>query len=123
MTERELIEELLKLQIRQTEILGQLLQFGASEGDTDSPVVPTPISRQPSPSTTTDSELETEARATCQSEPGPLRVGDQVRILNPVGFRIRKDTVCTVVRVGKRVTAVTPNGVKIVRSAHNLERV
>jgi hypothetical protein len=39
------------------------------------------------------------------------------------GSRIHRDTVCTVVKVGRRITSLAPNGHKIVRAAHNLERV
>ena len=96
--EKELVTELLKLQIRQTEILNLLVNPQA---------------------TATEGEGETTDR--------PLRVGDQVRVLNPPGGfnvkRIYRDTVCTVIRVGDRITSLAPNGYKIIRSAHNLERV
>ena len=105
--DQELLREFRKLQIkqtaiqdRQTEILDLLGPQATASG------VEPPVS--------------TRAK---QPDPGPLRVGDKVRILNPGGIRVRRDTVCTVIRVGKRITSETPKGVKIVRSAQNLERV
>jgi hypothetical protein len=101
----ELVRELLKLQIRQTELLGLLLDASqATVGEVETPTGPQVV--QP------DSDPDR-----------PLQVGDQVKILNPSGLRVRKDTVCVIIRIGKRITSVTPTGVKIVRSAHNLERV
>ena len=96
--EQELVRELLQLQIRQTEILNRL------------------ASPQVSPrATATDSESEETDR--------PLRIGDKVRVLNPTGIWVRRSTVCTVITIGKRVTSLAPNGHKIIRSSHNLERV
>jgi hypothetical protein len=96
--QEELVRELLQLQLRQTEILNQL------------------VSPQGAPqASTASSEGEAKDR--------PFRVGDKVRVKNPTGIRIQADTVCTVVRVGRRITSLAPNGHKIVRAAHNLERV
>ena len=101
----ELIEELLKLQIRQTEIIGQLIQGNATESEPGAgPQVVPP-----------DNVGDTSDR--------PLRIGDRVRILNTGRIRIRRDTVYTVTRIGKQVTSTAPNGSTIVRAAHNLKRV
>ena len=96
--QEELVRELLQLQIRQTEILNQLV---GPQGDPQT--------------TAANSGSETTVR--------PFRIGDQVRVKNPSGIRVRRDTVCTVIKVGKRITSLAQNGHKIVRAAHNLERV
>jgi hypothetical protein len=100
----ELVEELRQLQIRQTEIIGQLLQPEAADARTEAGprVVP--------PDDVDDADR-------------PLRIGDHVRVLNPDGIRSHRDTVYTVVKIRLFVTTVAPNGVKVVRAAHNLERV
>jgi hypothetical protein len=103
----ELVKELLQLQIRQTEIIGQLLQPNAANGNTGP---------------------RAEPRAEPQVVPPddadrPLQVGDQVRVLNPNPLQPRRSTVYTVVKIGKLVTSVSPTGSKIVRAAHNLVRV
>jgi hypothetical protein len=99
--QQELVRELLQLQIRQTEILEQLvIPQGSPQADT------------------ANSGSETTER--------PFRIGDRVRVKNPTiisGSRIHRDTVCTVVKVGRRITSLAPNGHKIVRAPHNLERV
>ena len=96
--DKELVRELLKLQIRQTEILNLLVS---------SQVAPQVIAA--------DSDVGTADNL--------WNVGDKVRILNPTGIRIRRDTICTVVKVGKRITSLVPNGYKVIRAPHNLERV
>ncbi len=98
--DEELLREFRRLQIRQVEILELLVRPPA----TTSGVEP--------PQTRADRDT-----------PRPLRVGDKVKILNAGGIRVRRDTVCTVIRVGARITSITPSGVKIVRAAHNLVRV
>jgi hypothetical protein len=96
--QQELVNELLKLQIRQTEILHLLV------GPQEATAIPVE-----------EEEGETTDR--------PLRIGDKVKVLNPTGIRVRRDTVCTVIKIGKRITSLAPNGHKIIRAAHNLERV
>ena len=96
MTERELIEELIKLQITQTATLTRLLESN--------------IARTPN----TEEEVEAKAKKAPEVDQNrPLELGDSVR----------KDTVCIVVKIGARVTVETPSGTKIVRAAHNLRRV
>ena len=99
----ELVRELLQLQIRQTEIIGQLLQPDAANGNTGSRAEPQVVPPD-------DADR-------------PLQVGDQVRVLNPNPLQPRRSTVYTVVKIGKLVTSVSPTGSKIVRAAHNLVRV
>ena len=105
----ELVQELLQLQIRQTEIIGQLLlQSNApANGNTGTEAGPRVIPP--------DGVDDTAVR--------PLRIGDQVRVLNPSRIQLPRSTVYTVVKIGKYVTSVTPNGIKMVRAPHNLERV
>ena len=106
----DLVKELLKLQIRQTEIIAELLQSNATESETGAQAGPQVVPPD-------NSDRDTDR---------PLRIGDQVRVLNPgrVGrVRSRRDTVYTVTRIGKRVTSVTPEGVQIIRAAHILERL
>ena len=102
----DLVKELLKLQIRQTEIIAELLQSTATGSEIGAQAGPQAV-----PPDNDDRDTDR-----------PLRIGDQVRVLNP-GVRSRKDTVYTVTNIGKRVTSTTPEGVKIIRAAHNLERV
>ncbi len=98
--DEELLREFRRLQIRQVEILELLVRPPA----TTSGVEP--------PQTRADRDT-----------PRPLRVGDKVKILNAGGIRVRRDTVCTVIRIGIRVTSLTPKGIKIVRAPQNLECV
>ena len=103
----ELIQELLQLQIRQTEIIAQLLQPPyAAEGNARTEAEPRVV--PPDDDNTAER---------------PLRIGDRVRVLNPDRIRTHRSTVYTVVKIGKRVTSVAPNGVKVVWAAHNLVRV
>ena len=108
MSEKELIAELVKLNIRQADILDRLVQAGTHMSEV--PPATESRSAQPDNRSTDDTTR-------------PLRVGDRVKVLNATGIRVRRDTVCTVLKVGKRVTSVTPGGIKIVRAPHNLERV
>jgi hypothetical protein len=103
----ELVEELLRLQIRQTEILGQILRTDAAGGNTSTVTAPLVV-----PPDNVDNAVDR-----------PLRVGDQVRVLNLGRIRFRKDTIFTIVKIGNRVTSVSPDGLKIIRAAHYLERV
>jgi len=106
MTERELIEELIKLQITQTATLTRLLESN--------------IARTPN----TEEEVEAKAKKAPEVDQNrPLELGDSVILLTSGRFRVRKDTVCIVVKIGARVTVETPSGTKIVRAAHNLRRV
>jgi hypothetical protein len=103
--DQELLREFRRLQIRQVEILELLV------GPRVTPDEP-PTSGPAAPPDNNDIDADR-----------PLRVGDKVRILNPGGIRVRRDTVCTVIRIGIRVTSLTPKGIKIVRAPQNLERV
>ena len=101
--DQELLREFRRLQIRQEEILELLVRPPATTSGVEPP----------------QARSDPDDRDThC-----PLRVGDKVKILNAGGIRVRRDTVCTVIRVGARITSITPSGVKIVRAAHNLVRV
>jgi hypothetical protein len=104
MSEKELIEELLKLQISQTATLTRLLEASISR-----------------------SSSATEQGATSATEQDdkdrPLEIGDSVTVITSGRFDIRRNTVCTVVKIGKRVTIETPNGTRTYRAAHNLRRV
>ena len=92
----ELIKELLQLQIRQTEIIGQLLQPDAAQGNARAgrgpQVVPPNNAGDPADR--------------------PLQVGDRVRVLNPDRIRTHRNTVYTIVKIGKRVTSVSSNGIR-----------
>ncbi len=101
MTERELIEELVKLQISQTTLLTRLLESN--------------LQRTAEATETKDEAAEDPNR--------PLEIGDRVTILTTGRFRVKKDTICIVIKIGERVTVKTPTGTKIVRAAHNLKRV
>jgi hypothetical protein len=103
MSVKELIEELTKLQIAQTAVLTRLVQSLES--------------LEPNANTTgtTAGEVNDPDR--------PLEIGNKVTVLNTGRFRLRRDTVCTVIRIGERVTVQMPAGTKIVRAAHNLRRV
>jgi hypothetical protein len=106
MTERELIEELIKLQITQTATLTRLLEAN--------------FARAPN----SEEEVEVKVKKAPKDDPNrPLEVGDSVTLLTSGRFRVRKDTVCIIVKIGARVTVETPSGTKIVRAAHNLRRV
>ena len=94
-----------RVQSGQFEILEQLVDHRVTPDET-------PTSEPAVPSVNNDTDTDR-----------PLRVGDKVRILNPGGIRVRRDTVCTVIRIGIRVTSITPKGIKIVRAPQNLERV
>jgi hypothetical protein len=104
----ELVEELLRLQIRQTEILGRLLHTNAAEGNVSTTTEPLVIPPDGDTNDTVDR---------------PFQVGDQVRVLNPGRIFFRRDTIFTIVKIGARITSVSPSGLKIVRSAQFLERV
>ena len=101
MTERELIEELVKLQISQTTLLTRLLESN--------------LQRTAEATETKDEAADDPNR--------PLEIGDRVTILTTGRFRVKKDTICIVIKIGERVTVKTPTGTKIVRAAHNLKRV
>jgi len=102
MSEKDLIEELIKLQISQTATLTRLLESNIERTRREEEVV----KKDPTP------------------DPNrPLEIGDSVILLTAGRFRVRKDTVCTVTRIGARVTVETPSGTKIIRAAHNLRRV
>jgi hypothetical protein len=106
MNERELIEELIKLQITQTATLTRLLESN--------------IARTPN----ADEKVKGKTKKTKEvNENRPLEIGDSVILLTPGRFRVKKGTVCIVVKIGARVTVETPSGTKIVRAAHNLQRV
>ena len=105
MTERELIEELIKLQISQTAILTRLLESN--------------IARNPN----VEGEAEPKVKKTQEDNNRPLEIGDSVVELTPGISRLRKNTVCIVTKVGIRITVETPSGSKIVRAPKNLRRV
>ena len=106
MTERELIEELIKLQISQTATLARLLKSN--------------IARNP----IAEEEVEPKVEKTQEDNQNrPLEIGDSVVVLTPGISRLRKNTVCIVTKIGTRVTIETPNGSKIVRAPKNLQRV
>jgi hypothetical protein len=102
--DQELLREFRRLQIRQVEILELLVgpRVTSDEPTTSGPVAPPD-----------NNDIDADR---------PLRVGDKVRILNG-GIRVRRDTVCTVIRIGIRVTSLTPTGIKVVRAPQNLERI
>ena len=102
MSERELIEELIKLQITQTATLTRLLESN--------------LNRTATATAGTANRVEEDPNR-------PLEIGDSVKILTIGRYRTHRDTVCTVIKIGARVTVKTPNGTKIVRAAHNLRRV
>ena len=105
MSERELIEQLVKLQITQTTLLTRLLE--------------TNLNRTAGATRATEAEVEGE-----DADPSrPLQIGDRVTLLTVGRFRVTRDTICTVIKIGTRVTVTTPTGTKIVRAAHNLRRV
>ncbi len=99
MSVKELIEELAKLQITQTAILTRLRSL---ESNANTPG---------------------DAAGGANGPDRPLEIGDKVTVLNSGRFRVQRDTVCTVIRIGERITVQTPSGTKIVRAAHNLRRV
>ncbi len=102
MTEREHIEELVKLQISQTTLLTHLLESSNLQWTVGA----------------------TETKDEAAEDPNrPLEIGDRVTILTTGRFRVKKDTICIVIKIGERVTVKTPTGTKIVRAAHNLKRV
>lgn len=104
MSERELIEELVKLQISQTTLLTRLLESNLTR--------------------TAGATRKAEAEVKEDEDPNrPLEIGDKVTLLTVGRFSVRRDTVCTVIKIGDRVTVTTPTGTKIVRAAHNLRRV
>ena len=109
MTEKELIEELIKLQISQTATLNRLLE---------SSIARTQIVEG-------EVEVETKVKKTQEdSSNRPFEVGDSVVVLTPGISRLRKNTVCIVTKIGiSRITVETPNGNKIVRAQKNLRRV
>jgi hypothetical protein len=104
----ELVKELLKLQIRQTELLGQLIE--ANTGDDNASLVTDPIRVIP-------------PDVVNNAADGPLQIGDQVRVLNPGRIIFEKETIFTIVKIGNRVTSVSTSGLKIIRAAHHLERI
>jgi hypothetical protein len=99
MSVKELIEELAKLQITQTAILTRLRALESNANTSG------------------------DAAGGANDPDRPLEIGDKVTVLNSGRFRVQRDTVCTVIRIGERITVQTPSGTKIVRAAHNLRRV
>jgi hypothetical protein len=108
MSERELIEELIKLQISQTATLTRLLEANLNRTE-----------QQADNTTSTPSAPPW----TQDDRNRPLEIGDSVTVVTAGRFGIRKDTVCTIVKIGKRVTIETPTGTQTNRAAHNLRRV
>jgi len=104
MSDRELIEQLIRLQITQTAALTRLLEANLNRIETVDIPVASVLPQEPDPNR-------------------PFEIGDSVTILTTGRFRIRRDTVCTVVKVSARITVETPAGVKIIRAPHNLRRV
>ena len=97
----EIVIQLQRLQLQQSELLHRLAQSGENSGENNN----------------TAQQASTTRAAPPASAPSEFAIGDQVRIANPNRFQANKGRI---IKIGDRITVITKNGTKIQRAAKNL---